>query len=84
MICNTCKTDFQVYPWAAEQSSGCASYVHFDENEIVCCYGSKHDTVIFAFIEDVPDYVETGVICDDCIDILLKNSKIHAIRTYLQ
>ena len=63
------------------QADDCASDVYFDRNEIICYYGSFFDFNVYEFVDgEVPDWVESGLICDKCIEKLLYTGEIELKR----
>ncbi len=84
--CSLCKKEFrEVISLEASQAHGCASSIHERGGEwfIVSHYGSEHDTKKFIFSSFTPfnsdsdkELVEKSVICDECIDSMLKNKEL--------
>jgi hypothetical protein len=55
--------------------------VQFNLNEIRCDYGSEYDRNIYEFVNgEVPDYIESGIICDECIKQLIGTGLIQLKR----
>ena len=80
--CNSCGNEYDPIYIETNQASECSSEVDFELNEIVSCYGSKHDFHSFEFINgEIPDWVESGTICDLCIDSLLDEQYIKIKRS---
>lgn len=84
--CNSCNTEFDSLfqgqqDCVCNQANDCASDVRFDVNEIHCDYGSQYDFNIYEFINgEVPDWIETGVICDACVKKLIDAEQIRLKR----
>ena len=69
--CNSCGKEYDAIIVETNQGVLCDASVIFKTNEIKCSYGSKHDTDVFGFVNgEIPDWVEDGSICDECIDKL--------------
>lgn len=63
------------------QADDCAGQVQFELNEIRCDYGSRYDLNVYEFINgEIPDYVESGIICDECIKKLVDSGLIRLKR----
>jgi len=78
--CKSCLTEYNSadeHMAECNQADTCAAEVHFKDNEIVCYYGSGYDTDVYEFTEHgVPDWIESGAICDECIEKLIKGKSI--------
>lgn len=84
--CNSCNTEFdsifqEHLDYTYNQANNCASDVRFDKNEIHCYYGSMYDFNVYEFINgEVPDWIETGVICDVCVKTLIDAGQVRLKR----
>ena len=77
VMCNSCRKKYDAIFVESYQANGCAATVHFSENVIQGYYGSnRYDMKRYVFGENIPDWVNEGVICDDCITKLLKEGHI--------
>ena len=81
MKCNTCNTTFEALPHFQkyQQATGCAAslYEKYGDYYILAYYGSSHDMQRFAL---KTDKYNTGNICDNCIDQLIKDGKAWVIE----
>ena len=75
--CNSCNTEYETIfedtiQVRCTQANDCAGEVQFHLNEIRCYYGSGYDLNVYEFINgEIPDWIETGIICDECIKQLI-------------
>lgn len=74
--CDSCGTEFATYFEFTKQGSGCASTAYFDKNKIICGYGSTYDLDVYNFAPEIADWVNSGEICDKCIERLIQNKGI--------
>lgn len=81
--CNTCGNEFlPLFGNISNQGIGCDCDVDFLINRIKCHFGSKYDGHIYEFIDgNIPDFVESGLICDACMLGLIDEQYIKLILT---
>jgi len=79
--CNSCGTEYKAIFFETNQGENCSSEVYFETNNIHSSYGSKHDFCLFEFVNgEVPDWVESGLICDECVDKLIDAEQVKITR----
>lgn len=77
--CKTCHRRFpSCYKETDEiQAYGCAAAVTTES--IVGYYGSSYDLQQWDFVKR-PPYVSDGIICDQCIEVLMKDKEIVFVK----
>ena len=80
--CNSCGKEYEAIFAETNQGNLCDSDVIFELNEIRCSYGSDNDTDVYGFVNgEIPDWVEAGSICDECIHKLGIAGQINLVRS---